>query len=227
MFPPELIAILEQAGIVVVLTLENPDDAVPAARALLAGGVSVIELTYRTAGAAESIRRIREGVPAMTIGAGTILNPEDLAEAAAAGAAFGVSPGCNPRTIQAAQERGLPFASGVATATDIELAVEQGCRVLKYFPAETSGGLAHLNHIATPFAHLGLRYIPLGGIQVGNLATYLRSSWVVCVGGSWIAKPDVIQKRDWQTIQRNAAEAMTMVRAIQSPSSLRIPLARA
>lgn len=216
MFTPELIAKLEKARLAAVLTIENPDDAIPMARALLDGGVSVIELAFRTLKAAEAMRRIRENVPEITIGAGTILNPQQVKDAAAVGAAFGVAPGCNPRTIRAAQEHRLPFAPGVATPTDIEIAVENHCNVLKFFPAETSGGLAHLNNLATPFAHLGLRYLPLGGINAGNLATYLQSPLVVCVGGSWLAKPEVIQRRDWETIRRNAAAAMTIVRSIQT-----------
>ena len=215
MFTSELIAKLEKARLAAVLTIENPDDAIPVARALLDGGVSVIELAFRTSQATEAMRRIQANVPEITIGAGTILNPQQAKDAAAAGAAFGVAPGCNPRTIRAAQKCGLPFAPGIGTATDIEIAVENHCNVLKYFPAETSGGLAHLNNLATPFAYLGLRYIPLGGINAGNLATYLQSPLVACVGGSWLAKPDAIQKHDWDTICRNAAEAMTIVRSIQ------------
>ena len=216
MFTPELIAKLEKSRLAAVLTIENPDDAIPVARALLDGGVSVIELAFRTPQAADAMRRIRENVPEITIGAGTVLNPQQVKDAAAVGAAFGVAPGCNPRTLRAAQDCRLPFAPGVATPTDIEIALEHRCNVLKFFPAETSGGLAHLNNIATPFAHLGLRYFPLGGINAGNLAMYLQSPLVACVGGSWLAKPDVIQKHDWETIRRNAAEAMTIVRSIQT-----------
>ena len=170
-----------------------------------------MELACRTPRATEAIRRIRGEVSEITIGAGTILNPQQVEAVVAAGAAFGVAPGCNPRTIRAAQDRGLPFAPGVATATDIEIALENQCRVLKFFPAETSGGFAHLTNLAVPFAHLGLRYIPLGGISVGNLTTYLESPLVLCVGGSWLAKVEAIHKRDWETIRRNAAEAMSIV----------------
>ncbi len=216
MFTPELIAKLEKARLAAVLTIKHPDDAIPVARALLDGGVSVIELAFRTLQAAEAMRRIRENVPEITIGAGTILNPQQVKDAAAVGAAFGVAPGCNPRTIRAAEDYGLPFAPGVATPTDIEIAVENHCNVLKFFPAETSGGLAHLHNLATPFAHLGLRYLPLGGINAGNLATYLQSPLVVCVGGSWLAKPEIIQRRDWETIRRNAAAAMSIVHSIQT-----------
>lgn len=212
MFTLELTAKLESAGLIAVLTIEDLNDAVLVAQALFSGGVSAIELTFRTPCAAEAIRRIVKEIPGMTVGAGTILNPQQVEEAVAAGAAFGVAPGCNPRTIQAAQKCGLSFAPGIATATDIEIAVENQCRVLKYFPAETSGGLAHLNSIATPFAHLGLRYIPLGGINAGNMATYLQSPLVACVGGSWLATPEVIQNKDWEIIRRNAEAAMTIVR---------------
>jgi len=219
MFTADLTDRLERAGLAAVLTVEDSRDAVPVARALLDGGVTVIELTFRTTHASEAIRRIRDGVPGMIIGAGTLLNRGQVDEAFAAGAMFGVAPGCNPATIRAAQDRGLSFAPGVATATDIEIAVGNHCRVLKYFPAETSGGLAHLESVAAPFAHLGLRYIPLGGINAGTLGSYLRADLVLCVGGSWLAKPGVVRTGDWETIRGNAAEAMTIVRATRGAPS--------
>ena len=213
MFTPELTLRLRTAGLVAVLTIDDPDDAVPAARALLTGGITAIELTYRTPAAGEAIRRIRNGVPEITIGAGTLLDARQVDDAFAAGAAFGVAPGCNPRTIEAARERGLPFAPGVASATDIEIAVENNCRVLKFFPAESTGGLAHLQNIAAPFSHLGLQYIPLGGIDSRNLAPYLHSPLVLCVGGSWLARADAVQARNWAAISRQSTEAVALIRA--------------
>jgi len=213
MFPDDLVQKLAGAGVVAVVTLENADDAVPLARALQAGGVTAIELTFRSAAAPEAIRRIRSQVPEMLVGAGTVLTATDVKTALAAGAIFGVAPGCNPSTLRAARELGLPFAPGVATATEIEIAVENGCRLLKFFPAETSGGLAHLNTLAAPFAHLGVRYIPLGGIGAGQLGSYLGSPLVACVGGSWLAKPEAIRRRDWPGIEALAAAAMAIVRA--------------
>ena len=126
---------------------------------------------------------------------------------------FAVAPGCNPSTLRAAKELGIPFAPGISTPSDIEIAVEHGCRLLKYFPAETSGGLAHLAAMAAPYAHLKLRYIPLGGLTQANMGDYLKSPLVAALGGSWIAKPDVIAKKDWAAITKAAADAVAAVKA--------------
>ncbi|MES1167330.1 MAG: bifunctional 4-hydroxy-2-oxoglutarate aldolase/2-dehydro-3-deoxy-phosphogluconate aldolase, partial [Pseudomonadota bacterium] len=152
MFPDELMKRVGGAGVIAVLTVDDPVDAVPLARALAAGGVTAIELTLRTPRALESIRRIRAEMPETLIGAGTVLNPGQLDEVKKAGALFAVAPGCNPSTLRAAKEMGLPFAPGVATPSDVEIAVEHGCRLLKFFPAGTSGGLAHLAAMGAPFA---------------------------------------------------------------------------
>jgi 2-dehydro-3-deoxyphosphogluconate aldolase/(4S)-4-hydroxy-2-oxoglutarate aldolase len=212
----ELAQTMERVGVVAVLTIADPADAVPVAQALHAGGVSAIELTFRTQSAAESIRRIRDGVPEAIVGAGTLLTAAQAVAAKNAGAMFGVSPGCSPATIRAAAEHGLPFAPGVMTPTDIETAVAHDCRVLKFFPAETSGGLAHLTTMAAPFAHLGLRFIPLGGINAGGLQRYLESPLILCVGGSWVASPELIQRKHWERIRENAAEAMRVVRTVRA-----------
>jgi 2-dehydro-3-deoxyphosphogluconate aldolase/(4S)-4-hydroxy-2-oxoglutarate aldolase len=212
MFPDELMKRIGSAGVIAVLTVDDPVDAVPLARALAAGGVTAIELTLRTPRALESIRRIRAEMPETLIGAGTVLNRSQLEEVKKAGALFAVAPGCNPSTLRAAKEMGLPFAPGVATPSDVEVAVEHGCRLLKFFPAGTSGGLAHLAAMGAPFAHLGVRYIPLGGIALEHLGDYLKSPLVAAVGGSWLAKPEVIAKKDWKAIEAAAAEAMKVVR---------------
>ena len=213
MLPDPIAERLAHSGVVAVVTVENPDDAGPIARALLAGGVGAIELTFRTARAAESIRRIRAEVPEILAGAGTLLNRAHVEAAIEAGAVFGVAPGCNPATIAAARECGLPFAPGVMTPTDMEIALEHGCRVLKYFPATNLAGPSALETMATPFAHLGLRFIPLGGINLASLPPWLASASVLCVGGSWLAPRDVIQRKDWAVIQANAEQAAAVVRA--------------
>ena len=193
--------------------MENPDDAVPIARALLDGGVGAIELTFRTARAAEAIRRIRAEVPDILAGAGTLLTRAHVLAALEAGALFGVAPGCNPATLAAARECGLPFAPGVMTPTDIEIALEHGCRVLKYFPATNLAGPSALETMAAPFAHLGVRFIPLGGINLAALPQWLTSPSVLCVGGSWLAPREIIQRQDWATLRRNAELAAAVVRA--------------
>jgi len=218
MFPEPLIDSLTRAGVVAVLTLDDPADAVPVARALQAGGVTAIELTFRTAAAPEALKRIRAEVPEVLTGAGTVLNRAQLETAVAAGAQFAVAPGCNPSTLRAARDLGLPFAPGIATPSDIEIAIEHGCRLLKFFPAETSGGLIHLATMSAPFAHLRLRYIPLGGISSAQLTTYLASPLVAAVGGSWLAKPDVIRARNWTLIQSAAKAASAVVSTVRQTS---------
>ena len=213
MWPDPLAERLARSGVVAVVTVENPEDAAPTARALLAGGVGAIELTFRTARAAEAIRRIRAEVPEMLVGAGTLLNRAHVETAIEAGAGFGVAPGCNPATIAAARECGLPFAPGVMTPTDMEIALEHGCRVLKYFPASNLAGPSALETMAAPFAHLGARFIPLGGINLASLPQWLASPSVLCVGGSWLAPREAIQRQDWAGLQRNAQQAAEVVRA--------------
>jgi 2-dehydro-3-deoxyphosphogluconate aldolase/(4S)-4-hydroxy-2-oxoglutarate aldolase len=215
MFPEELMQRVGKVGVVAVLTVEDPVDAVPLAQALQAGGITAIELTLRTPRAVEAIKRIASELPDILIGAGTVLNRDQLGAVRAAGAKFAVAPGCNPSTLRAAKEMGLPFAPGISTPSDIEIAVEHGCRLLKYFPAESSGGLAHLTGMAAPYAHLKLRYIPLGGLTQANMADYLKSPLVAALGGSWIAKPEVIKARDWAAITAAAAAATKVVQAVR------------
>ena len=148
----------------------------------------------------------------MIVGAGTDLWPEQVRQVAEAGAAFAVAPGMNPRVVQAAQAAGLPFMPGVVTPSDIEQALECGCRELKFFPAEPSGGLNYLKNIAAPYAHLNVRYIPLGGLSPANAGSYLEDSQVLAVGGSWIAKREMIQAGNWAAITKNAAEARALVK---------------
>ncbi|MCG8600406.1 MAG: bifunctional 4-hydroxy-2-oxoglutarate aldolase/2-dehydro-3-deoxy-phosphogluconate aldolase [Verrucomicrobiales bacterium] len=202
---------LAASKILAVLVLDDIESAVPVAEALLSGGVDAMELTLRTPAALSAARKIRENCPDMTVGIGTILTPEQAAEAKDAGAHFGVSPGINPEVMQKAEDIALPFGPGVMTPTDIDRAIREGARLLKFFPAGSSGGLPHLKNIAAPFAHLGLGFIPLGGVNVQNLATYLESDLVTAVGGSWLAPRDAINNRDWNQIEANALEATKIV----------------
>lgn len=211
----ELHAHLQRTGVIAVLMLDDANDAVSVARALLAGGVDCIELTLRTNAAMDALKRIRSEVPEMLVGVGTIFTPQQVNDVKAADAAFGVAPGMNPRVVNEAARIGLPFSPGICTPTDIELAIEQGCRVLKFFPSEPCGGLTYLRTIAAPFAHLGVKYIPLGGVSAANAEQYLREPSVLALGGSWLAPRDVIQRKDWQTITANAAEASAIVKRVR------------
>lgn len=204
--------VLSEARLVAVLVIDELESAVPVAEALLRGGVTAMELTLRTPVAFDAAAAIREACPEMRIGIGTILSPDQVVPALAAGAEFGVSPGVNPEVIRKAAEAGLPFGPGVMTPTDVDVAIREGCRLLKFFPAESSGGLKHLANLAAPFAHLGPKFLPLGGIHLGNLADWLGSDHVAAVGGSWLAPRDTILAKDWAKIEANAREAIAVVR---------------
>ena len=190
--------------------IDEAHDAVPVAKALLAGGVDCMELTLRTPAAMEALRRIRNEVPQMIAGVGTILTPQQARDVKAAGAHFGVSPGINSHVVAEAIQLGLPFAPGICTPSDIEQALEQDCQLLKFFPAEPCGGLDYLKAIAAPYALLGVRYIPLGGIDENNAVKYLRSPHIHAIGGSWLAPKFMIEARDWDGITTNAKRASSM-----------------
>ena len=200
--------------LIAVLVIDRIEDAVPVARALLAGGVDIMELTLRTDAALGALREIRREVPEMIAGVGTILTRKQADEAWAAGANFGVAPAMNRDVAQHAMDLGLPFGPGIMTPTDIDQAVELGCRLLKFFPAESSGGLAHLANIAAPYAHLGVKFIPLGGINIDNLGDYLASDLIGAVGGSWLAPRPLIASGDWGQIEANAREAREQVESL-------------
>lgn len=207
LFDPALEERVAQTGVVAVLVIDDAGDAVPLARALLDGGVDVMELTMRTPAAIEALLHIRREVPEMVAGIGTILTVGQLHKAREAGAAFGVSPGCNARLLAAARESGFSFGPGIATPSDVECALEHGARLLKFFPAEQLGGLKYLRAMAAPYAHLGLRYVPLGGLTADNAASYLTDPLIAAIGGSWIAPREAIRAKDWSTIASNARGA--------------------
>lgn len=198
---------IAKTKVIAVLVIDRAEDAVPLAKALLDGGVEAMELTLRTPAALDALREVSARVPEMLVGIGTVLTIAQVDDVVEAGASFGVSPGVNPDVIRHAQNQQLPFGPGVMTPTDIDQAVGLGCHLLKFFPASSSGGLTHLKNIAAPFAHLGLGFIPLGGINAANMSEYLDSPLITAIGGSWLAPRDLIAAGDWDEIKRRAAEA--------------------
>ena len=213
MFPTELHAKLKETAIIAVLVIDDAKKAVPLAQSLLRGGVNAMELTLRTDAALDALRAIRQEVPEMLAGIGTILTIQQIDEVVGAEAAFGVAPGLNRRVVEYAQDKGLPFGPGIATPSDIEHGLELGCRTLKFFPAETSGGLAHLKSMTGPYQHLGIDFIPLGGLNAQNMSSYIASPLISAIGGSWIAKRDLILASNWDQIEVNAREARHIVEA--------------
>ena len=211
MTQPDILHLIAKYGIVPVIAIESVDAAIPLADALLAGGLPLVEITFRTAAAADAIRRITAERPDVLVGAGTVLTKENLKLAVDCGARFGVAPGLNPQIVRLAQEAGLPFVPGVATPSEIEQALSLGCKVLKFFPAEALGGLAMLQSLAAPYAHTGVRFVPTGGVNRDNLRAYLAVPQIVAVGGTWLAKKEDLAEGRWQEIQDRCAEATQVV----------------
>ena len=206
---------IESTGIVAVLVIDREEDGPELAKALLEGGVDIMELTLRTPAAIGALRRIRAEVPDMLAGAGTVLTPAQVEEVKNAGAEFAVSPGLNPRVMQAAKEAGLPFAPGISTPSDIEQALEFDCRLLKFFPAEASGGLARLKAMSAPYQHLGVRFVPLGGVSEKNMSAYLADPLIAALGGSWLAPRDAIMEKRWSDITGLARQATTLIGSVR------------
>ena len=197
--------LLKLSRIVAVLVIEDAATAVPLARALVKGGVRLIEITLRTPAAWEAIRRIAGEVEDAVTGAGTILTPEQFAEADRVGCNFTVSPGATPRLIAAAAAVPTPWLPGAATASEMLLLLEHGYPLQKFFPAEQAGGAAYLKSLSSPLS--AVRFCPTGGIDERNAARYLELPNVLCVGGSWIAPAELIRAGKWDAITARAAEA--------------------
>ncbi|MGD2165125.1 MAG: bifunctional 4-hydroxy-2-oxoglutarate aldolase/2-dehydro-3-deoxy-phosphogluconate aldolase [Anaerolineae bacterium] len=207
----DIFARLSEHGVVPVITITDRDLAVPLARAMMGGGLPVAEITFRTPGAADVVATLKQECPDLILGAGTVLSIQDLSLARENGAQFAVAPGLNPEIVEEAHRLGLPFAPGVATPTEIERALGLGARVLKFFPAEASGGPAMLRALAGPYSHLGVKFVPTGGVNSSNLEAYLSLDAVLCVGGSWVARKDIIAAKKWHEIRQNCREVRQLV----------------
>ena len=201
---------LLEKRVVPVIGLDEAEAAVPLAEAIQAADLHVFELTLRTPAALEGIRRIAEAFPGVRVGAGTVLTPDQVEAAARAGATFIVAPGLNPAVVKKAQELDLPVFPGVATPSEVELALTLGCKVLKFFPAEPMGGANTLKAMAGPYAHTGVRFIPLGGINTSNMGAYLALPIVAAIGGSWLASKQLIAEKNWGAITERTREAVAL-----------------
>ena len=198
-------SLLNRVPVIPVVVVDDLDHAVPIARALVAGGLPVIELTLRTPVALEAIERIANEVPEIYLGAGTIIDPGQAKQAAAAGAQFLVSPGSTRTILNAMTDTGLPHLPGVATVSEIMTALEAGYTELKFFPAEAAGGAPYLKSVSSPIPMA--RFCPTGGISTANAAQYLGLPNVGCVGGSWITPADALASQDWARVTQLALSA--------------------
>lgn len=200
--------VMTTSPVMPVMVINNLDQAVPLARALVDGGLKVLEITLRTPAALEAIRRIKAEVPDAIVGAGTIINVQTLHEAIAAGAEFIVSPGTTNSLIDAALATGVPFLPGVATSSEVMKLLEKGISAMKFFPAEAAGGIPMLKSFGGPLPQV--TFCPTGGVNPKNAPDYLALSNVACVGGSWMAPADLVDAGDWAEITRRAKEAATL-----------------
>ena len=201
--------ILEQfqkLGIIPVVVIDDAKDAAPLAKALCEGGLPVAEVTFRTAAAEEAIRLMTEACPEMLVGAGTVLTTEQVDRAVAAGSKFIVSPGLNPKVVKYCQEKNVPITPGTARPTDIEMALELGLDVVKFFPAEQNGGLAMIKAMAAPYTKV--KFMPTGGINAKNLKSYLDFDKIIACGGSWMVPKDLVAAGDFEAIKNLTREAV-------------------
>ncbi len=208
--PSDIRAQLRRTRLVPVIVIDDVADAVPLAAALSDGGLPVAEVTFRTAAAGDALRRIAAERPDMLAGAGTVLSVRQAEEAVAAGARFIVSPGFGPAVVDWCLERGVPVFPGVCTPTDVQAALDRGLHTLKFFPAESAGGVAYLKAICAPF--VGVEFIPTGGVTAANLGSYLALKQVVACGGSWMAPADWIRGQQFDRIREETRKAVMAVR---------------
>ena len=197
---------ISKIGIVPVVKIDRAEDALPLAKALCAGGLPCAEVTFRTSAAAEAIKIMTTNFPEMCVGAGTVLNAAQVDAAVEAGAKFIVSPGLNPKTVKYCIEKNIPITPGTSSPSDIEQAIELGLEVVKFFPAEQSGGLAKIKAMAAPYVNM--KFMPTGGISAKNLTTYLDFDKIIACGGSWMVPGDLINAGEWDKIEQLTREAV-------------------
>lgn len=206
--PQELMPQLNAFKVIPVIQLDDAALAVPLAKALVENGLPVAEVTFRTDAASEAIRQMREAYPKMCIGAGTVLNADQVDKAKAAGAEFIVAPGLNPTTVKYCQQIGIPIVPGINSPSQIEQGLELGITFMKFFPAEASGGIAMVKSLLAPYVNVSL--MPTGGIGKNNVSDYLGIDRVICCGGTWMVSPTLIDTQNWDEIGRLVREAVAL-----------------
>jgi len=207
----DLFRALEKYAVIPVIAIDDVASALLLADALIEGGLPVAEITFRTAAARDVITALKAEKPNLILGAGTILTLENLRAAVDCGARFGVAPGLNPAIVKEAYNLDLPFIPGVATPSDIEAALSLGAKLLKFFPAEASGGVTMLKALSGPYAHTGVTFVPTGGVTLNNIEAYLLLPAVRMAGGTWIADRQLIAANQWDKISENCRQVCELV----------------
>ncbi|MBR7165740.1 MAG: bifunctional 4-hydroxy-2-oxoglutarate aldolase/2-dehydro-3-deoxy-phosphogluconate aldolase [Clostridia bacterium] len=206
----DLLKQIEELRVLPVIKIQNPEDAVPLAKALIRGGLPAAEITFRTDAAEESIRRMAKACPEILIGAGTVLTCDQADRAMAAGARFLVSPGLNPKVVAHALEKGYPIVPGICTPSELECALEFGLEAVKFFPAEAAGGLNMIKAMSAPYG--AVRFMPTGGINPKNVLDYLANPKVLCCGGSWMVPEDLLRDGNFDGIEALVRQAVELTR---------------
>ena len=215
-----MISKLSRVRVIPVLSFSSAEEGLRLGEILCRCGLPAAEVTFRTTSAEAAIRAMRKEFPSLCLGAGPVLSVEQLERAIDAGAEFGVAPGLNPEIVKAAQALGFAFASGICTPSEIEAAYALGCVMMKFFPAEASGGIPMVKAISAPYKHLGVKFMPTGGGKPTNVAEYLAVPEIICCGGTWIVPKDALAVGDYAAIERLAAEAVALARSRRLPSAL-------
>ncbi len=207
---------LREAGIIPVLALEDLDSGLKLIEVLAESGLKALEITYRTKAAPDVIKEAKKRFPKMLLGAGTVLNLTHLKQAFDLGATFAVAPGFNPIIVQAAIDSNYAFCPGIATPSEVEQAYTMGVRMFKFFPAEAMGGIPMIKSIIAPYKHLGIAFMPTGGVTAANAPDYLAIPQIAAVGGTWLGKPDDVKAGNWDKIAKDAKDAMEMLKKARS-----------
>ena len=202
---------LREAGIIPVLVLEEVQSGLKLLEVLQKAGLKAAEITYRTKAAPDVIKEAKKQFPDLFLGAGTVLNVDHLNQAFDLGASFAVAPGFNPKIVQAAADKGYAFTPGVATPSEVEQAYSLGVRMFKFFPAEALGGVAMIKNIIAPYKHLGIHFMPTGGVTAQNAPDWLAVPEIACVGGTWLGKADDVKAGNWDKIEKDGRAAMEML----------------
>ena len=207
----DIVTTFKSAGIIPVIVIEDAEKAVPLARALVKGGLPVLEVTFRTEAAAAAISAIKKNVPEAVVGAGTVLTSAQLKAAAEAGAAFCVAPGFDPAIVREARSMSMPFCPGIATASELSQALSEGAPMVKFFPAEAAGGVKMIKNLLGAFRFTGVKFMPTGGVNLSNVEEYLAVPEIIACGGTWIVPKEALAAGDWESIERLAADAAAIV----------------
>ena len=202
----------KNVAVIPVIEIDSVIDAVPLAHALLEGGIDLIEITLRSSNSLKCAKEIIKKVKGISVGVGTLINVDQVQSVIDVGVDFAFSPGCNPKVINKSEQKNLMFIPGVSSPTEIEIAHDNGCNILKYFHSESYGGLNHLKNISKPYNHLNLKFIPTGGINLSNYSSYIRNDIVLAVGSSWIAPKKIIKSKNWDLITSNATSFLDKIK---------------